>query len=247
MLGLDFLDSKVQWQKPEQTVKDLPESFSTATSGDTVATDCKSLYDLVSRTAPPACSEFRTQLNARPMKDLLAENVNLRWVHSGAQLADGLPKIMENSFLRETLQSGRYRLNDELEILKERSDSRTRLKWLRAGGNEASCNVLDHSQMPKLWVHETCRQFRDRLVNKEDRSWFDNCLAVAWLLNCSLGKLGETPADHLARGEALCGPVAAGDQCAVDEETYQDQGAKGIEAPTMAMVWNLKDGWKCGL
>ena len=142
-----MLDSSVRWQKPERTLQGLPESYSTATvkaqrlPEDTVATDCKSLFDLVSRTAPPSCSEFRTQLNARYIKDLLAENVNLRWVHSGAQLADGLTKIMENSFLRETLASGKYRLNDELEILKARSDSRTRLKWLRSHGDASTCNA----------------------------------------------------------------------------------------------------------
>ena len=32
---------------------------------DIAVTDCKSLYDLVTRTAPPNCSEFRTQLVAR--------------------------------------------------------------------------------------------------------------------------------------------------------------------------------------
>lgn len=40
---------------------------------DTVATDCKSLFDLVTRTAGPACSEFRTQLSARKIRDLLAD------------------------------------------------------------------------------------------------------------------------------------------------------------------------------
>ena len=103
---------------------------------DTIATDCKSLFDLVTRTAPPACSEFRTQLHARKIKDLLAEGIQLRWVHSGAQLADSLTKIMDTSFLRETLLQGKYRLNDELEILKARSDARTRLKWLRSNCSE---------------------------------------------------------------------------------------------------------------
>ena len=108
-----------------------------------IVSDCKSLYDLVTRTAMPNCSEFRTQLNARAIKDLLAEGVSLRWVHSGAQLADSLTKIMETSFLRETLRLGRYRLNDELEILKNRATNRNRLKWLNnscTGSDHQGCN-----------------------------------------------------------------------------------------------------------
>ena len=137
-----LMDPNVRWQNPEAALRSLPQSFSTATmkaqslTEDTVATDCKSLFDLVTRTAPPACSEFRTQLNARKIKDLLAEGIQLRWVHSGAQLADSLTKIMDTSFLRETLFQGKYRLNDELEILKARSDARTRLKWLRSNCHE---------------------------------------------------------------------------------------------------------------
>jgi len=103
--------------------QELPESFA--------ATDCKSLYDLVTRTAVPSCTEFRTQLTARSIKDLLSEGVALRWVHSGAQLADALTKIMENTFLRETLRLGHYKLHDELEVLKDRASSRNRLRWLK--------------------------------------------------------------------------------------------------------------------
>ena len=28
----------------------------------------------------------------------------------------------------------------------------------------------------KLWYHESCRVFQDRLVNDEDRKWFDNLM-----------------------------------------------------------------------
>jgi len=134
------------WQKPEDTLKTLPEAFSTATvraqtlSEDVAATDCKSLYDLVTRTAPPQCTEFRTQLAARAIKDHLTEGTSLRWVHSGAQLADCLTKIMETSFLRETLVQGRYKLHDEMAVLKNRASARNRIKWLK----EASqCNNDD--------------------------------------------------------------------------------------------------------
>ena len=140
-----LLDNRVPWQKPEKALLELPESFSTATVKSqqlpegTIATDCKCLFDLVTRTAVSACSE--SQLNARRIKDLLAEGVQVRWVHSGAQLADSLTKIMDTSFLRETLMQGKYRLNDELEILKARLDKRTRLKWLKSNCAEANCNA----------------------------------------------------------------------------------------------------------
>ena len=133
-----MLDPTVDWKSPSAAIQKLPEAFSTATyrsapvdNNSVAATDCKSLYDLVTRTAPPSCSEFRTQLNARMIKDLLSEGTTLRWVHSGAQLADCLTKVMEGSFLRETLRLGKYRLNDEQSVLKNRSNARNRIRWLR--------------------------------------------------------------------------------------------------------------------
>lgn len=142
-----FLDNRVEWKDPSKTIKGLPESYSTATikaqelPDSIAATDCKSLYDLVTRTAPPACTEFRTALNARQIKDLLSEGTSLRWVHSGAQLADCLTKVMETSFLRETLRLGKYRLNDELQVLKARSNARNRIKWLKTNCETACvCN-----------------------------------------------------------------------------------------------------------
>ena len=142
-----MLDAKTNWKQPNTTLKQLPETFATATHNaqslpDSVAaTDCKSLFDLVTRTATPNCAEHRTQLNALAIKDMLAEGVQLRWVHSGAQVADCLTKIMETTFLRETLKLGRYRLNDELEVLKSRASSRNRLKWLKS-----SCSSDDSNQ-----------------------------------------------------------------------------------------------------
>ena len=130
-------DGTTDWKQPEKTLPKLPKSFSSNTQKDSeigsavAATDCKSLFDLVTRTAPPSCSEYRTQLQAKAIKDFMNEGVNLRWVHSGAQLADALTKIMEANFLRETLRLGRYKLHDEQQILKQRLDNRTRLKWLR--------------------------------------------------------------------------------------------------------------------
>ena len=145
-----MLDPTVNWKTPNSTLKTLPQTVTTATykaqqlPDSVAATDCKSLYDLVTRTATPNCAEYRTQLNARSIKDFLSEGVQLRWVHSGAQLADCLTKVMETSFLRETLKLGRYRLNDELEVLKSRATNRNRIKWLKSScehGTETNgCN-----------------------------------------------------------------------------------------------------------
>ena len=147
-----LLDPKIRWQAPTDTLKQLPESYSTATvksqslPESVAATDCKSLFDLVTRTAPPQCSEFRTQLTARSIKDMLNEGVSLRWVHSGAQLADSLTKIMETSFLRETLRLGKYRLNDELAVLKSRSNARNRIRWLKSSCPEETPACVCHDE-----------------------------------------------------------------------------------------------------
>ena len=81
-----------------------------------------------------------------PSKTIYQKELALRWVHSGAQLADGLTKIMENVFLRETLAIGRYKLHDELEVLKCRASTRNHLKWLKSetdlNAEPAATNVM---------------------------------------------------------------------------------------------------------
>ena len=161
-----LLNPKVRWQEPEQALIDLPQSFSTATykaqnlPEGLAATDCKSLFDLVTRTATPTCSEYRTMLNAKKIKEMLEEGVQLRWVASGAQLADSLTKIMDTSFLRETLLQGQYRLNDELEILKQRANARNRLKGLRSNcqevANNESCLLSEDIDFYECELHDCC-------------------------------------------------------------------------------------------
>ena len=75
------------------------------------------------------------QLQAKAIKDLLAEGVQLRWVHTGAQLADALTKVMQSTFLRYTLAQGKYQLHDEMKVPKQRAESRTRMKWLESGAH----------------------------------------------------------------------------------------------------------------
>ena len=85
-----------QWRLGDKTLQKLPPAFSAlkdepdlldpntslsenletlqaiGKTDSLIATDCKSLYDLISRTAPPACQEFRTLLQARLIKEHLA-------------------------------------------------------------------------------------------------------------------------------------------------------------------------------
>ena len=127
------------WKNPSKTLKELPSTFTTATLKEDpsiAVADCKSLFDLITRTAPPQCQEFRTQLQARAIKDMIAEGVKVRWVHSAAQLADALTKIMQTHFLRHTLKVGQYSLHDEGQVLKERATSRSRMKWLQTCNDE---------------------------------------------------------------------------------------------------------------
>ena len=128
-------DPTVQWKKPEDALLKLAPAITVPTKSedaDLTITDCKSLFDLMTRTAPPSCSEFRVQLMARAIKESLREGTILRWVPSGAQLADALTKAMESNFLRETLRLGYYKLCDEASTLKERAKTKDRLRWLRS-------------------------------------------------------------------------------------------------------------------
>ena len=157
-------DVKIQWKDTDQTLLKLPVAFSAlppqedeCESGNPtfshenqkllkdlpkeasgiLTTDCKSLYDLISRTAPPSCQEFRTQLQAKLIKEHLDTGIKIRWVPSQAQLADSLTKIMDNTILRTCLQKGWYALHDELEVLRSRSDKRTRLQWVKQHGDQS--------------------------------------------------------------------------------------------------------------
>eukprot|EP00438_Fugacium_kawagutii_P005439 Skav226195 [mRNA] locus=scaffold2212:160140:165589:- [translate_table: standard] len=134
-------DPRTQWRKPDETLPKLPSAISVATPyeyPDLSITDCKSLFDLISRTAPPTCSEYRVQLVARAIKEALEEGTKLRWVHTGAQLADALTKAMEAHFLRATLKHGSYRLTDEEALLKTRANTKDRIRWLKASSEAAS-------------------------------------------------------------------------------------------------------------
>ena len=117
-----LVDPSVDWTNPSEILQHSPLA--------TIATDCKSVFDLSTKTSTPSCEEFRTTLECLLIRERLTENCKLRWVSSQAMLADCLTKAMDGGTLRKALRLGKYSLFDECDILKQRADKRERLKWL---------------------------------------------------------------------------------------------------------------------
>jgi hypothetical protein len=115
----------VDWSNPSDILREAPRSV--------VATDCKSVYDLSTKTSTPACSESRTTLECLLIRERLQENCRLRWVNSKAMLADCLTKSMDGQVLRQALLVGRYTLFDEKTVLQQRANKRAQLKWINEG------------------------------------------------------------------------------------------------------------------
>eukprot|EP00435_Cladocopium_sp_Y103_P025644 s3158_g6.t1 len=115
----------VDWADPSQVLAQAPTA--------SAVTDCKSVYDIATKTSTPVCSEYRTTLECLLIRERLQENVAMRWISTQAMLADSLTKSMDSSMLRECLRTGRYTLFDEGESLRQRASKRERLQWLKEG------------------------------------------------------------------------------------------------------------------
>ena len=120
-----------EWLKDPSVNLACPEEILLKAPQASLVTDCKSAYDISTKTAVPSCSEMRTQLECLLLRERLQENCKLRWVHSRAMFADCLTKVMDSAELRKRLSSGQYALCDELEVLSDRAEHRQSLKWLR--------------------------------------------------------------------------------------------------------------------
>ena len=114
---------EVKWQQPEEALQEARKAA--------LVTDCRSAFDLLTRSALPQCEEHRTTIECLLIRERLKSNCAIRWVTSNAQLADCLTKTMDASTLRACLANGRYCLFDENRVLQERSDRRQRLKWAK--------------------------------------------------------------------------------------------------------------------
>ena len=126
-------DPSIDWSEPSEVLSRAPRSL--------VTTDCKSVFDLATKTSTPACSESRTTLECLFIRERLQENCRLRWVNSKALVADCLTKSMDGQALRQGLLVGRYSLFDENTVLKQRADKRAQLKWINEGTDQDGATV----------------------------------------------------------------------------------------------------------
>eukprot|EP00435_Cladocopium_sp_Y103_P071366 s617_g37.t1 len=115
-------DPSIDWSNPSEVLKRAPLS--------SAVTDCKSVYDIATKTSTPSCSEYRTTLECLLIRERLQENMEMRWISTQAMLADSLTKTMDSYLLRECLRTGKYALFDEEESLKQRASKRDKLKWI---------------------------------------------------------------------------------------------------------------------
>ncbi|CAE7252108.1 GIP [Symbiodinium sp. CCMP2592] len=110
------------WESPEVGFKMLHPA--------TIVTDCKSLYDLVTRTALPSCEEHRTTLEVLLIRQRCQEHCAFRWVPISLMLADSLTKVMNTELLRRVLSLGRFKLRDANGSLDKASHRRQAIEWL---------------------------------------------------------------------------------------------------------------------
>ena len=110
------------WQKPTEGFKKLPTAV--------VVTDCKSLYDLVTRLAMPSCEEYRTTLEVLLIKQRCEENTCFRWIPTTLQAADSLTKAMDASLLRAVLSQSRFKLYDSDNTLDKAAQRQQAVQWI---------------------------------------------------------------------------------------------------------------------
>ena len=129
------------WKKPEEALRRTAEAYAVV--------DCKSLFDLLQKTTIPQCQEYRTMLEALIIKDRIKEGIIVKWVHSAAQLADTLTKVMDGTSLRTFLDKGKCIIHDVDEILRERADKKARKQWQEQQlpiANQATVGDMDSTK-----------------------------------------------------------------------------------------------------
>ena len=99
-------------------------------------TDCKSLFDLMTKSAVPNTSEWRTTIEVMLIREQSPDHAQCRWISTAIMLADPLTKPMDSTFLRTTLSLGRFRIYDENKTLQENANRKYGTTWVRELGEK---------------------------------------------------------------------------------------------------------------
>ena len=119
----EFIKSpNFEWSKPEKSLRETPKGL--------LITDCKSLYDLITKMAVPNCQEWRTTIEVRLIREQIDGNAQCRWVSTAIMLADALTKAMDSTFLRNVLALGRFKIYDEQRALQENANKKFANRWI---------------------------------------------------------------------------------------------------------------------
>ena len=118
------------WRNPSKALAELHRAI--------IVTDCKSLFDLATRTAMPSCEEYRTTLEVLLIRELCYENCDFRWIPTSLQLADPLTKPMDPAILRVALAAGNSQLFDEQSSLQANAHRKQAITWLRENAPRVS-------------------------------------------------------------------------------------------------------------
>ena len=125
------------WKDAKRGFHSLPKAV--------IVTDCKSLFDLVSRTAIPSCEEFRTTLEVLLIRERCSEDCSFRWIPTSLQVADALTKAREPLLLRQVLSTGSFQLYDETESLEQNSHKKQAVQWFK-DLQQKSATAVSHQQ-----------------------------------------------------------------------------------------------------
>jgi hypothetical protein len=88
------------------------------------ATDCKDLFDALTKSGVPDCAEKRLILEVVILRELLSRpNNTVRWISTTQMLADGLTKAMDTSYIRERLASAEWCYTEDSSVAKRTKSS----------------------------------------------------------------------------------------------------------------------------
>ena len=118
-----MVNPECNWRNPAECLNRAPKSMAVV--------DCKSLFDVIIKNTTPQCKEHRTLLEALVIKDRVQAGCQMHWVHSAAQLADCLTKVMDTTTLRSYLQHRMCCFHDMQAVLQDRADKKQQKTWLK--------------------------------------------------------------------------------------------------------------------